>query len=188
MIRRAADKFKGNALYANLFAYQTIHGRHNSTQLFDTEHILPTYFERAWGHSNGTPQVIKTAMRNDVGFVHSGVNESTFLRGKVRFAPSKTQTEMGTDYGDYGQDIALSNGIMHIVDSFLRLPVSVTATVDEMGLVPFKNALQSSHLDSLLNLHPLTTIFVPQKMLYEDLPERRELIDIVACVLRSPSR
>lgn len=71
--------------------------------------------------------------------------------------------EMGTDYGGCEQEITLSNGIMHAVDSFLRLPVSVSATGDEMRLVPFMNVLQGSKLDSLLNWHPLTTVFVPER-------------------------
>jgi hypothetical protein len=86
MIRRA-DDVNQTALYAELLAYHTIKGRHNSSDLFESPHTLPTYLVGG-RHANlgGHGQVVMTVIANDVGYIYSGGTESTFLRSSVRLS------------------------------------------------------------------------------------------------------
>ncbi|POS86433.1 hypothetical protein EPUL_005506 [Erysiphe pulchra] len=58
-------------------------------------------------------------------------------------------------------DITASNGVIHIIDSVLTIPVSITATAIVAHLDNLVGALRKADLDDTVNDLPKTTIFAP---------------------------
>jgi hypothetical protein len=75
---------------------------------------------------------------------------------------------------------------MHIVDSFLSLPLSVSETCVEVGLKNFTEVLDKAKLKAILDEQSRTTVFVPQQLLMEVMSEPIEMADFVAFVPSSP--
>ena len=73
------------------------------------------------------------------------------------------------------------NGIMHVVDSFLRLPGNVTATAREMKLHEFVGTVERARTVDLMDAVWNATIFVPRIMRTQRL-KAVQVADILAYI------
>ena len=67
------------------------------------------------------------------------------------------------------QDIAVSNGVVHIIDSVLTLPVSVSDTALLAGLTGLAGALAATNLTEAVDTTPDVTIFAPINSAFEQI-------------------
>jgi hypothetical protein len=65
---------------------------------------------------------------------------------------------------------------MHIIDSFLRLPMPVSETAAELGGSDFVSALHDAGIKAQIDATPGTTVFVPRQM---DIPEDMTPMDLI---------
>ena len=67
------------------------------------------------------------------------------------------------------QDIAVSQGVVHIIDNFLTIPQNVSTTAIAAGLSSLAGALTTVDLVSTLDVAPDITVFAPDNEAFADI-------------------
>ncbi|KAF2107850.1 Fasciclin domain-containing protein [Lophiotrema nucula] len=133
-------------LVTALLQYHVLNGTYSAAQITNTSVFIPTLLTNS-SYTNVTGgQVVEAVL---IG------NDTTFYSGLLQNATVSTA------------DVNFTGGVIHIIDSVLTLPLTVTDTALAANLTSLYGAVNATDLISTVNETPDLTIFAPSNEAFQ---------------------
>jgi len=92
---------------------------------------------------------------------YSNVTGGQVVEARTRGDNVTITSGLGSTANVTTADVAVSNGIVHIIDNYLTIPVSISETASQAGLTAFDGALNATNLTRTLDGLRDVTVFAP---------------------------
>ena len=146
-----------------LFAYHTINGTNNLSEVQKNVTYINTnlnyYLTPKYSQYFGNPVLGSLSAEGQLAF-YSGLNTQSNLVTAVRNGQRRKRMVLTLQ-----QNLTFDGGVVHVIDTFLTLPQSLTTTLNTFGLT----AAEGAYLDagSDLTLPMYITAFMPTNAAFE---------------------
>ncbi|KAF2473461.1 FAS1 domain-containing protein [Lindgomyces ingoldianus] len=129
-----------SGLVSALLQYHVLNGTYPASMITNMSMFIPTLLmNESYSSVTGGQRVEAVMIGNETVFYSGLLQNSTVTQANINF----------------------TGGIIHVVDSVLTLPISVSETASTANLTSIRGALNATNLTSIINETPDLTIFAP---------------------------